>query len=64
MRRGVAAAFKRPSFSRLAAVIYPVPILLALWTRGSEVRFAATLAAMLPVGGLFMALFAAWWWVG
>jgi hypothetical protein len=52
------------SFSRLAAVIYPIPILVALWTRGSERRFAATLAAMLPVGGLFMALFAAWWWVG
>lgn len=51
------------SFTRFAAVIYPVPLLLARWARTSE-RTAALLALMLPIGGLFMALFAAWWWVG
>lgn len=52
------------SFSRFAAAVYPVPLLLAIWTRTSERRFAAVLGLMLPLSGLFMALYAAWWWVG
>lgn len=52
------------SFTRFAASIYPFHLLLAARTRGSEAQFAATLAALLPLGGLFMALYAAWWWVG
>ena len=52
------------SFSRFAAAIYPVPLLLAVWSGGSDRRFVASLATMLPLAGLFMALYAAWWWVG
>ncbi len=52
------------SFSRFAAAIFPVHILAATWASRSEGRLAACLAAALPVAGFFMALFAAWWWVG
>jgi hypothetical protein len=52
------------SFTRFAASIYPCHLLAAVSTRGSEQRFAAWIAVLLPMGGLLMALYAAWWWVG
>jgi hypothetical protein len=52
------------SFSRFAASIYPLHLLAALLCARSERRFAAALALWLPLAGLFMALYAAWWWVG
>jgi hypothetical protein len=52
------------SFSRFAAAVFPVHILAATWISRSEGRFAAYLAVALPLAGFFMALFAAWWWVG
>jgi len=52
------------SFSRLAATIFPFHVLIALWTARSDRRHACYLAAALPLSGLFMALYAAWWWVG
>ena len=52
------------SFTRFAASIYPFHLLAAVSTRGSEGRFAAWIAVFLPIGGLLMALYAAWWWVG
>ncbi len=52
------------SFSRFAAVIFPVHVLLALGTARSELLFRGYLAIALPLGGFFMALYAAWWWVG
>ena len=52
------------SFSRFAAVIFPVHVLLALGAARSERLFQGYLAVALPLGGLFMALYAAWWWVG
>jgi hypothetical protein len=52
------------SFTRFAASIYPFHVSVALSTESSERRFTSWIVAMLPLGGLFMALFAAWWWVG
>jgi hypothetical protein len=52
------------SFTRFAASIYPAFVLAALWSGGSERRFTGLVAAMLPVGGFLMAMYAAWWWVG
>ena len=52
------------SFTRFAASIYPFHVAVALSTADAERRFTSWLAAFLPLGGLFMALFAAWWWVG
>jgi mannosyltransferase PIG-V len=52
------------SFTRFAASIYPAFVLAALWSSGSERRFASIVAAMLPLGGFLMALYAAWWWAG
>jgi len=52
------------SFSRFAASIFPFHVGVALATEDSERRFTSWIAVMLPIGGLFMALFAAWWWVG
>lgn len=52
------------SFSRFAATIFPVHVLLAAFTARSERLYAAYMSLALPLGGLFMALYAAWWWVG
>lgn len=52
------------SFSRFAATLFPIHLLLGILTVSSETRFAAYLALALPLSGLFMALYAAWWWVG
>jgi hypothetical protein len=52
------------SFTRFASALYPLPMVLARGTAERPARFAAVLALFLPLGGLFMALFAAWWWVG
>ena len=52
------------SFSRFAAAIYPVHVLLACWSSREEGRLGAVLGILLPLSGLFMALYAAWWWVG
>jgi hypothetical protein len=52
------------SFTRFAASIYPFHVAVAVSTENSERRFMSWIAAMLPIAGLFMALFAAWWWVG
>jgi len=52
------------SFTRFAASIYPAFVVAALWSGRSERRFAALLGGMLPLGGLLMALYAAWWWAG
>jgi hypothetical protein len=52
------------SFTRFAASIAPFHVSVALSTESSERRFTSFVVAMLPLGGLFMALFAAWWWVG
>jgi hypothetical protein len=50
------------SFTRFAAAIYPFPLLLGAAT--TERRQAAWTATMFPIQGLFMALYASWWWVG
>lgn len=52
------------SFTRFAASTFPFHVSVALSTERSERRFTSVVVAMLPLGGLFMALFAAWWWVG
>ncbi|HEV8120687.1 MAG TPA: glycosyltransferase 87 family protein [Candidatus Polarisedimenticolia bacterium] len=52
------------SYTRFASTLYPLPMLLARGTPQSDTRLRAILALFLPLGGLFMALFAAWWWVG
>jgi hypothetical protein len=52
------------SFTRFAASIYPFHVAVAASTEDSERRFTSFIVALLPLGGLFMALFAAWWWVG
>lgn len=52
------------SFSRFAASIFPFHVLLALRAARSGRFFRVYLAAALPLSGLFMALYAAWWWVG
>jgi hypothetical protein len=52
------------SFSRFAASIFPVHVLVALATSRSDRLFGAYLAVVLPLSGLFMSLYAAWWWVG
>jgi hypothetical protein len=52
------------SFTRFAASIYPFHVAVALSTEDSERRFTSWIVALMPLGGLFMALFAAWWWVG
>src|SRR5262245_51587159 len=39
------------SFTRFAASIYPAFTLAAIWSAGSERRFAALLSALLPLGG-------------
>lgn len=53
------------SFGRLVLVVYPFFVLVGvLWGRG--VRWPALLlvGAGGPLSGLFMALFANWWWAG
>jgi hypothetical protein len=52
------------SYTRFASVLYPLPMWLSRGTAERPGRLAAALALFLPLGGLFMALFAAWWWVG
>lgn len=52
------------SFGRFAASVFPVTLLIALWTARSRGRLLTYLAAALPLSGFFMALYAAWWWVG
>jgi hypothetical protein len=52
------------SFTRFAASIYPFHVAVGLSTEDSDRRFLSWIGAMAPIGGLFMALFAAWWWVG
>jgi mannosyltransferase PIG-V len=52
------------SFSRFAATLFPVHMLLALRTARSEGWSRAYFVTALPAAGLFMALYAAWWWVG
>ena len=52
------------SYSRFAAGIFPVHLAAATILAASRGRFAALLAVMLPLSGFFMALYAAWWWVG
>jgi hypothetical protein len=52
------------SFSRFAASIFPVHLLIALAASRSDRLFRTYLAVALPLGGLFMSLYAAWWWVG
>jgi hypothetical protein len=51
------------SFTRFAAVIYPFPLLLGA-AATTERRQAAWAALLFPIQGLFMALYASWWWVG
>lgn len=53
------------SFGRLVLVVFPFFLLVGvLWSRG--VRWPALVLLGLggPLGGLFMAMFANWWWVG
>jgi Gpi18-like mannosyltransferase len=52
------------SYSRFAATLFPVHLAAALLAAEARGRFAALLAVCLPLSGLFMALYAAWWWVG
>ncbi len=52
------------SFSRFAATLFPVHVLLAVGAARSERLFRSYLAIALPLAGLFMSLYAAWWWVG
>ena len=52
------------SFARFAATVFPVTILIALWAARSRGRLLTYLATALPLSGFFMALYAAWWWVG
>lgn len=52
------------SFSRFAATIFPIHVLLATLAGPSPRRLAAYMAVSLPLLGFFMALYAAWWWVG
>jgi Mannosyltransferase (PIG-V) len=52
------------SFSRFAATLFPVHMLLAIRTGRSEGLSRAYFVTALPLAGLFMALYAAWWWVG
>ena len=52
------------STTRFASTLYPLPMWLSRDTVRRPARLAAILALFLPLGGLFMALFAAWWWVG
>ena len=49
---------------RFAATVFPVTILIALWAARSRGRLLTYLATALPLSGFFMALYAAWWWVG
>jgi hypothetical protein len=52
------------SFSRFAATVFPFHVLAGgVWAR-SRAALAGYLAVVLPLSGLFMALYAAWWWVG
>lgn len=52
------------SFSRLAAVIFPVHVALALVTERRRGWFAAYLALAIPLSAAFMALYATWRWAG
>jgi hypothetical protein len=52
------------SFSRFAAAIFPLHLLIGALTARSNARFAGYLAIAAPLAGFFMALYAAWWWVG
>lgn len=53
------------SFSRLALTLFPLFMLVGMaWSEGR--RYLPTLYAFVggALGGLFMALFATWWWAG
>ena len=52
------------SFSRFAVTIFPAHILVAVLTGRSQRLNTLYLSIALPLAGLFMALYAAWWWVG
>lgn len=52
------------SFSRFAATIFPVHVLIGRAISRRPEWGEAYAALALPLSGLFMALYAAWWWVG
>ncbi|HEU4401249.1 MAG TPA: glycosyltransferase family 39 protein [Candidatus Polarisedimenticolia bacterium] len=52
------------SFSRFAATIFPLHLLLGRALARSPRLFPAYLALALPLLGVLMALYAAWWWAG
>jgi len=52
------------SYSRLAAVIFPVYVALALTTRGRRRWFVAYLVVAIPLAAAFMAAYATWRWAG
>ena len=52
------------SFSRFSAAIFPFHVVVAVLTARSARGFAVYLALALPLAGLFMSMYAGWWWVG
>ncbi len=53
------------SFSRLALTLFPFYILIgALWAEGRRCLPVLYAFIGVTISGLFMALFANWWWVG
>lgn len=52
------------SFSRLAVVVFPAHVALAVATENRSRWFAVYLCAALPLSAAFMALYATWRWAG
>ena len=53
------------SFGRLVLVVFPFFVLVGvLWSRGVRWPALVLLGIGGPLGGVFMAMFANWWWVG